>query len=112
MYVIGRVVCVVLMCLSLQGRQGKGSIFLFAAGNGGENDDSCVADGYVSSRYTIGVGSVSNDGRQSFYDEQCSDKMVVVFTDDPYVFPYQDVVSTKLDGYPSLTIHVSCQGDC
>ena len=68
---------------------------MFASGNGGDSGDSCAADNYVSSRYTIGVGSVSNDGRQSWYDEQCSGKMVVAFTDDPYVFPYQDVVSSN-----------------
>lgn len=30
------------------GRGGKGSIFVFASGNGGTTDDNCNADGYVN----------------------------------------------------------------
>ena len=67
------------VALNLQGRNGKGSVFLFAAGNGGGNDDDCNADGYASSIYTVSVGSVTDDGTQAFYDENCSSKMVVAF---------------------------------
>ena len=31
---------------------------MWAAGNGGGRGDSCAADGYVNSIYTIAVGSV------------------------------------------------------
>lgn len=55
---------------------------MFAAGNGGDEFDTCAADGYVSSIFTISVGSVAIDGRQSFYDEECSGKLVVAFTDN------------------------------
>ena len=33
-----------------------------AAGNGGSRGDSCAADGYVNSIYTIAVGSVDRSG--------------------------------------------------
>lgn len=68
---------------------------MFAAGNGGDISDTCAADGYVNSIYTIAVGSVSIDGRQSYYDEQCSGKLVVAFTDNRYQYN-RDVVSLIL----------------
>lgn len=81
--------------LCIQGRGGKGSIFIFAAGNGREEFDTCAADGFVSSIYTISVGSVSVSGDQSFYDERCSGKLITVFTDDDFV-DGQDVVSGRV----------------
>ena len=57
---------------------------MWAGGNGGENFDSCAADGYASSMYTISIGSAAANGTQSNYDEQCSGKMAVTFVDDPY----------------------------
>ena len=66
-----------------QGRGGLGSIYVFAAGNGGPQD-TCAADGYVNSIYTISVGSAASNGQQSFFDEICSAKMVVAFDSDPY----------------------------
>jgi len=38
-----------------RGRGGKGSIFIWASGNGGHNKDSCACDGYINSIYTVGV---------------------------------------------------------
>ncbi len=66
---------------TLQGRQGKGTIFLWAAGNGGDVGDSCAADGYVSSIYTIGMGAANSNGEQTPYDEQCAGKMAMAFVD-------------------------------
>ena len=53
---------------------------MWAAGNGGDNYDSCAADGYSSSIYTIAVGSADQTGAQAYYDEQCSGKMAVTFS--------------------------------
>ena len=53
---------------------------MWAAGNGGDHHDSCAADGFVNSIYTIAVGSVDQDGRQADYDEDCSAKMAVTFS--------------------------------
>ena len=66
---------------SAQGRDGKGSIFIFANGNGGPNDD-CAASGYQSSIYTISVGAMGLDRNPSSYDEQCSAKMVTAYVTD------------------------------
>ncbi len=52
---------------------------MWAAGNGGDQSDSCAADGYVSSIYTVGIGSAALDGTQAYYDEECSGKMAVAF---------------------------------
>ena len=55
---------------------------MWAAGNGGDNDDDCSADGYVVSIYTISIGSAEHDGTQAFYDENCSSKMAMAFMND------------------------------
>ena len=75
---------IIVRYLSQQGRKGKGSIFVWAAGNGGEYNDSCAADGYVNSIYTIAIGSVGSDGQPAYYDERCSAKMAVTFVHNPF----------------------------
>ena len=65
--------------LFVQGRGGKGSIFVWAAGNGRSSGDCCSTDGYASNIFTIAVGSVDQTGQRAFYDEECPAKMVVVF---------------------------------
>ena len=57
---------------------------MWAAGNGGEYNDSCAADGYVNSIYTIAIGSVGSDGQPASYDERCSAKMAVTFVHNPF----------------------------
>ena len=56
---------------------------MWANGNGGEDDD-CAADGYASSIYTISVGAIEVDGWPSWFDEECSAKMVVTYVTDMY----------------------------
>jgi subtilisin-like proprotein convertase family protein len=51
------------------GRGGKGSIFTWAAGNGGVNDNSNY-DGYANSRYVIAVAASTNSGTQASYSER------------------------------------------
>lgn len=53
------------------GRGGRGSIYVWAAGNGGDID-SVNADGYANSRYTIAVGATTNQGVRSYYSEHGS----------------------------------------
>ena len=65
---------------TFQGRNGKGSIYIFSSGNGGHYGDSCAADGYASSIYTIAVGSANQLGEQAYYDEDCSAKMAVTYS--------------------------------
>jgi subtilisin-like proprotein convertase family protein len=54
---------------ALTGRQGKGTIFVWAGGNGLEANDNSNYDGYANSIYTIAVGAMDSKMRQSFYSE-------------------------------------------
>ena len=63
---------------------------MFASGNGGRYYDSCAADGYAASIYTIAVGSADSNGRQADYDEQCASKMAVTFSYNSGTFPGTD----------------------
>lgn len=62
------------------GRQGKGSIYVFASGNGGAVDDQCNFDGYTNSLMSITVGAIDRKGLHPFYSEACSANMVVTFS--------------------------------
>jgi len=55
-----------------RGRDGKGSIFVWASGNGGRYKDNCNCDGYATSIYTITVSSTSENGNIPWYSEPCS----------------------------------------
>lgn len=45
-----------------QGRKGRGSIFVWASGNGGRHDDSCNCDGYTNSIFTLSISSATQGG--------------------------------------------------
>jgi len=60
-----------------KGRDGKGSIFVFAAGNGGGVDDQCNFDGYTNSIFSITIGAVDRKGLHPYYSELCSAMMMV-----------------------------------
>lgn len=53
---------------TLSGRNGLGSIHVWAAGNGGLNDD-INKDGYASSIYTIALGALNVDGSHASFSE-------------------------------------------
>ncbi|KAM6902082.1 proprotein convertase subtilisin/kexin type 5 [Xenentodon cancila] len=61
------------------GRQGRGSIFVWASGNGGRAGDHCSCDGYSNSIYTISISSCSRHGRQPDYLEQCSSTLAAAY---------------------------------
>ncbi|KAI0978025.1 hypothetical protein GJ496_010042 [Pomphorhynchus laevis] len=63
-----------------KGRLGKGSIFVWASGNGGREDDNCNCDGYANSIYTITVSSVTESGNVPWYAETCSATLVSAFS--------------------------------
>ena len=62
-------------------------IYVFASGNGGRNYDSCAADGYSASIFTISIGFANSYGGQADYDEQCACKMAVTFSYNRGTFP-------------------------
>ena len=41
------------------GRGGRGSIFVWASGNGGRQTDNCNCDGYTNSIYTLSISSAT-----------------------------------------------------
>jgi proprotein convertase subtilisin/kexin type 2 len=69
------------ICFSYQG-----SLYVWASGDGGANDD-CNCDGYAASMWTISINSAINDGRTALYDESCSSTLASTFSngrsDDP-----------------------------
>lgn len=63
-----------------KGRDGLGSVFVFAAGNGANNDDNCNFDGYTNSIYSITVGAIDRAGDHPYYSESCSAQLVVTYS--------------------------------
>ncbi len=57
------------------GRGGRGTIHLWAAGNGGSTDNVNY-DGYANSIYTIAIGAVTDTGVRSDYSEPGAAKVV------------------------------------
>jgi kexin len=62
------------------GRKGLGSIYVFASGNGAQNDDNCNFDGYTNSIYSITVGAIDRKGLHPYYSEKCSAGLVVTYS--------------------------------
>ncbi|KAG0638631.1 peptidase S8/S53 domain-containing protein [Tuber brumale] len=63
-----------------EGRNGKGSIFVFASGNGATYEDNCNFDGYTNSIYSITIGAIDRNGKHPYYSEQCSANMAVTYS--------------------------------
>uniref|UniRef100_G1K8P0 Neuroendocrine convertase 2 n=1 Tax=Anolis carolinensis TaxID=28377 RepID=G1K8P0_ANOCA len=84
-----------------QGRGGKGSIYVWASGDGGSYDD-CNCDGYASSMWTISINSAINDGRTALYDESCSSTLASTFSNGRKRNPEAGVATTDLYGNCTL----------
>ncbi|XP_052742405.1 neuroendocrine convertase 1 isoform X2 [Bicyclus anynana] len=67
-----------------KGRGGKGSIYVWANGNGGSHDDNCNCDGYSSSIYTISIGSASQQGLFPWYGEICASTLATAYSSGAY----------------------------
>jgi len=63
-----------------KGRGGKGSLFVFAAGNGGGNEDQCNFDGYTNSIYSITIGALDRKGLHPYYSEMCAALLAVAYS--------------------------------
>ncbi|KAL1923175.1 uncharacterized protein VTP21DRAFT_9551 [Calcarisporiella thermophila] len=63
-----------------KGRAGKGSIYVFASGNGGGFDDNCNFDGYTNSIYTVTVGAIDHLNAHPYYSEKCSAQLAVTYS--------------------------------
>ena len=84
-----------------EGRHGLGSIYVWASGDGGENDD-CNCDGYAASMWTISINSAINDGRTALYDESCSSTLASTFSNGRSSDPEAGVATTDLYGMCTL----------
>jgi len=84
-----------------EGRGGKGSIYVWASGDGGEKDD-CNCDGYAASMWTISINSAINDGRTALYDESCSSTLASTFSNGRSANPEAGVATTDLYGSCTL----------
>lgn len=62
------------------GRQGYGSIYVVASGNGGTAGDNCNYDGYANSIFTITIGAVDETGHMPYYAEECASMLAVTFS--------------------------------
>lgn len=63
-----------------EGRGNKGSLYVFASGNGGRSEDQCNFDGYTNLIYSITVGAIDYKGIHPNYAERCLAVMVVTYS--------------------------------
>ena len=80
----------------ITGRGGLGTIHVWAAGNGGDNDNVNY-DGYANSIYTIAVGAVTDRGVRADYSEPGAAK-VISAPSDSNTLSTQGITTTHLDG--------------
>ncbi|KAI5651329.1 proprotein convertase p-domain-containing protein [Phthorimaea operculella] len=62
------------------GRNGKGSIFVWASGNGGREQDNCNCDGYTNSIWTLSISSATERGEVPWYSEMCSSTLAATYS--------------------------------
>ncbi|GMM52276.1 kexin [Starmerella bacillaris] len=72
------------------GRQGRGSIYVVASGNGYAHGDGCNYDGYTNSIYSITIGAVDKHKLHPYYAEVCSANMAVTYSSN-----YVDKITTS-----------------
>lgn len=63
-----------------KGRNGKGSIFIWASGNGGREQDNCNCDGYTNSIWTLSISSATENGDIPWYSEKCSSTLATTYS--------------------------------
>ena len=62
------------------GRDGLGSLLVFASGNGGTQKDNCNFDGYTNSPYTITIGATTFENTKAAYSEDCAGMLGVTYS--------------------------------
>ncbi|XP_069898770.1 proprotein convertase subtilisin/kexin type 6 [Dipodomys merriami] len=90
-----------------KGRQGLGSIFVWASGNGGREGDHCSCDGYTNSIYTISVSSTTENGHKPWYLEECASTLATTYSSG--AFYERKIVTTDLrqrctDGHTGTSV--------
>lgn len=87
------------------GRNGLGSIFVWASGNGGRQTDNCNCDGYTNSIYTLSISSATQGGRKPWYLEECSSTLATTYSSGT---PGQDASITTVDQDMRLRPNMIC----
>ncbi|CAF3407738.1 unnamed protein product [Rotaria socialis] len=82
---------------ALNGRGGKGSIFVWASGNGGRQSDSCACDGYITSIYTIAISATTEHGNKPWYLEECSATLASAYSSGQLNTGEHDIFTTDLN---------------
>lgn len=62
------------------GRGGKGSVFVFASGNGAAGQDQCNFDGYTNSIFTVTVAAIDHQNLHPIYSESCAANMISTYS--------------------------------
>ena len=81
-----------------EGRDGLGSVYVWAAGNGHQNGDNSNKDAYANSRYTIAVGAVNWKGERTEYSESGSNVMLVAPSHNSSAWVDPGIFSTDVSG--------------
>lgn len=80
----------------MQGRSGKGRVFLWAAGNGLTRDDNCNFNGFANNRFVMAVGALADNAQQAPYSEPCA----AMFVTAPSNGGTRGITTTDLVGAP------------
>ncbi|XP_074662542.1 neuroendocrine convertase 2-like [Tubulanus polymorphus] len=91
--------------IATKGRNGLGTLVVFASGNGGGNGDCCNADGYVSNTNVINIGAVDGEGKLPSFGEHCASVLTSVYTKSPGGDKRTGVVTT--DWFNGCSNHFS-----
>lgn len=78
----------------VNGRNGRGTIFVWAGGNGLDAGDNANYDGYANSIYTLSISAVTDHGHQPWYSEPGACHIVTA----PSSAGSADIVTTDLMG--------------
>lgn len=65
-----------------EGRNGLGTIYTQASGNGGIFQDNCNFDGWANNVYTIAIGGVTSNHSRPVYSEICAANLAVGYGSD------------------------------
>ncbi|HEY7119154.1 MAG TPA: S8 family serine peptidase [Tepidisphaeraceae bacterium] len=78
-----------------KGRGGKGNVYVWAAGNGLQENDNVNYDGYANSRYVIAATALDDQGNQAYYAEPGTPILISAFGggDEP------GITTTDLRGF-------------
>ncbi|CAF1134015.1 unnamed protein product [Adineta ricciae] len=91
------------------GRQGKGTVYVWAAGNGGSKGDDCGADGYASHHNVISISSINHLGETPYFVEKCPSTLAVAYTGGQHeIFSNEErfpvgVIASDVDGKCTTT---------